>query len=96
MPDVVDKAAEDTTDKAQEYKPGELGPAIVTSSTIYKPDDLKKLSPTLEGVITGLLDSIGNQDIAPRRLNILQVWEARLFDRGYQYLDGGRDGRIQS
>jgi hypothetical protein len=92
MPDVVDKAAEDTTDKAQEYKPGELGPAIVTSSTIYKPDDLKKLSPTLEGVITGLLDSIGNQDIAPRRLNILQVWEARLFDRGYQYLDGGRDG----
>jgi hypothetical protein len=77
---------------AQEYAPGELAPAIVTSAKVWKPDDVKKIDPTLIAVFTTLAESCSQADEAARRFSVLQVWEERHMDRGYQYLDAGVGG----
>lgn len=39
-----------------------------------------------------LCDLIGNMDVAARRMEVEQAWQARLYDRGYQYLWPRRGG----
>ena len=80
-PDEQDAAA-----TAQQYKPGELAPAIITTARIWKPDDIKKVDPTLTGTLTELVNRCSVTDEAARRFSILQCWQERHFDRGYQYL----------
>ena len=76
----------------QDYVPGKLAPAIITSSQIYKPDDLDKLDPTLQQTIQSIIEFCSQADSAARRFNVLQVWENRHIDRGYQYLEDNRGG----
>ncbi len=60
--------------------PGELAPFWATP---YQP---AKLSEKAENCLKGLCDLVGNKDVAARRWEVEQSWEARLYDRGYQYL----------
>lgn len=76
--------------QAQEYQPGELAPCIVTSQKIWKPEDLKAIG--LDGVIKELVKTVSNTDEAARRFQVLQTWEMRHVDRGYQYLEGDKGG----
>lgn len=78
---------------AEEYKPGELAPSIITSAKVWKPDDLKKLDPALEALLVSLARECSSTDEAARRFSILQTWQNRHMDRGYQYLeDNGHGG----
>lgn len=79
-------------EKSQEYQPGELAPAIVTGQKVWKPDDLKKEDGALIGTLTDLVETCAIADEAARRFSVLQTWEARHFDRGYQHLEEGEKG----
>jgi len=80
------------TIEAEQYKPGELAPAIITPREMFKPDDLKKLAVGLEGTILDLVKSTSLTDEAARRFSVLQTWQNRHMDRGYQYLETDRSG----
>ncbi|MFP5230781.1 MAG: hypothetical protein ACLGXA_24455 [Acidobacteriota bacterium] len=85
-----DDADEEQETAAREYAPGELAPSIVTKSKVWKPADLEK-----QGMLNVILDLLRNcfsSDEAPRRWQVLETWEARLFDRGYQHLEGTKEG----
>lgn len=82
-------------EQAETYLDGETAPFIVTKNKVWKPEDLKKEDPELISTILGLVKQFtASEDIA-RRLSVLQVWEARHFDRGYQHLQGGNKGGWQ-
>src|SRR5581483_6592737 len=80
------------TIEAEQYKPGELAPAIISPREMLKPDDLKKLAVGLEGTILDLVKSTSLTDGAARRFSVLQTWQNRHMDRGYQYLETDRSG----
>lgn len=67
---------------ATTFKPGELAPFWYSD----QPDQLPLLSDEAKKEIKRLCDLVGNKDVAARRWEVEQSWEARLFDRGYQYL----------
>jgi broad specificity phosphatase PhoE len=62
------------------YLPGELTPAW---SSPYPYADLTEPE---KAAIKHLTDLVGQKDVAARRWEVEQSWEARLFARGYQYL----------
>jgi hypothetical protein len=80
---------EEETIEAQEYAPGELAPVIVTSQKVWKPDDLPR---DIVQVITTLSQICSTTDEAARRFSVLQTWEMRHMDRGYQYLEPDQRG----
>jgi hypothetical protein len=82
----------ETGQAAQEYAPGELAPSIITSAKVWKPKDIEAVDPTLINVFITLAESCSQADEAARRFSVLQVWEERHMDRGYQYLEGGQNG----
>ena len=96
--DQIDQSAElsgdeqQTAAQAQEYQPGELAPAIITSAKVWKPDDIKKADATMIGTIQDLVNTVSVTDEAARRFSILQCWQERHFDRGYQYLEESGKG----
>lgn len=91
--DAPEQAVEAAAPAAQEYQPGELAPAIITSEKVWKPDDLKKQDSTLLNVLQSMAETVSVADEAARRFSVLQCWEARHMDRGYQYLeDNGAGG----
>lgn len=81
-----------TAQSAQQYKPGELAPAIITSARVWKPDELKKQDPTLIHTLMELVNRCSVTDEAARRFSILQCWQERHFDRGYQFLENSSNG----
>lgn len=85
-------AAEDI---AKEYAPGELTPSIVTSQNVWKPDDVEKVEKGLSSIFTELSEQCSQADEAARRFSVLQVWEERHMDRGYQYLESASGGGWQ-
>lgn len=79
--------------EAEVYKPGELAPSIVIPENvrIWKPDDFEDKG--FPGVIQTLVKAVSNADEAARRFQVLQSWELRHIDRGYQYLEAdGKNG----
>src|ERR1700722_16451127 len=72
-----------------EFAPGELAPFDYSPEQQYTADNL-----TAEEVLafTDLVEKANRRDLASHRFEIEQAWEARLFDRGYQYLVRGRQG----
>lgn len=88
MAEILEEPIE--TEEAEEYAPGELAETIVTPSKVWKPGDFQ--DATTVGVITSLVKSVSNADEAARRFQVLQTWEMRHMDRGYQYLDGDGNG----
>jgi len=101
MPDQVSQSADLNPDEAQkaevaeEYAPGELAPSIITSQKVWKPEDVEKVDKALIGVFTALSEQCSQADEAARRFSVLQVWEERHMDRGYQYLESGTAGGWQ-
>ena len=77
---------------AQEYQPGELAPAIVTSAKVWKPADIEAVDKALCQVFITLSEGCSQADEAARRFSVLQVWEERHMDRGYQYLESQPGG----
>ncbi len=101
MPDQVSQSADLNVDEqqqaadAEEYQPGELAPAIVTAAKVWKPADVEKIDKALSSVFITLSEGCSQADEAARRFSVLQVWEERHMDRGYQYLEsqvGGGGG----
>ena len=96
--DFVEQSAElnpeesETAAQAQEYQPGELAPAIITSAKVWKPDDIKKADATLMGTLTDLVNTCSTTDEAARRFQVLRTWQARHFDNGFQYLEESQGG----
>lgn len=64
------------------FDPGELAPCWHSSY----PNIVDEISDEAAKWIKRLCDLVGNRDIAARRFEVEQSWEARLFYRGYQYL----------
>lgn len=75
-------------DEAQEphpettFDPGELAPHWASPY----PNVLDDMSKEAKDELKRLCDIVGNKDIAARRWEVEQSWEARLFYRSYQYL----------
>jgi hypothetical protein len=63
-----------------DIQPGELGPWD------YSAKDAVELTEEEQNTITGLCELASQRDMAARRWEVEQAWEARLFDRGYQFL----------
>lgn len=76
------------TDKPEEtevrpeltFDDGEIAPYIAS------PYEDAQISDELKAQIKALVDLVGNKDIAARRWEVEECWQARLFKRGYQYL----------
>ena len=64
------------------FDPGELAPHW---DSPY-PNVLEDLSEGAKKELLALANIVGEKDIAARRWEVQQAWEARLFYRGYQYL----------
>lgn len=90
--DELQAGQQDDIAEAQEYKPGELAPSIITQAQVWKPTDLDKIDNTMKSVITSLVEACSATDEAARRFSVLQTWEARHMDRGYQYLEDDGNG----
>lgn len=71
---------EEDEDKMPQFDPGELAPYWAS------PHEPAQLSDEAEKALLALCDLVGNKDVAARRWEVEQSWEARLYDRGYQYL----------
>jgi broad specificity phosphatase PhoE len=82
------KTGEDDKPKPRTFRPGDLAPFWYSPF----PNVLDKLSEKSRNELKRLVDGIGNKDVAARRWEVEQAWEARLFDRGYQYLLPRRGG----
>lgn len=65
-----------------QFDPGELAPHW---DSAY-PNVIDELSERAVLALKHLCDLVGNKDIAARRWEVVQAWEARLFYRGYQYI----------
>lgn len=79
---------QDAEPKPRTFQPGDLAPFWYSP----QPNVLDKLSEKARNELKRLVDEIGNKDVAARRWEVEQSWEARLFDRGYQYLLPRRGG----
>ena len=63
-----------------DFDPGELAPFPASPFPALDLSEPEKLA------VKELCDLVGNKDVAARRWEVEQTWEARLFNRGYQYL----------
>lgn len=78
-PGIPDQLGEEQAPETQ-FEPGELGPYWDS------PFPPAELSDSAEKAMFMLCNSVGQKDVAARRWEVEQSWEARLFDRGYQRL----------
>ena len=83
-----DENDQESKSPPQSFQPGDLAPFWASPN----PDVLDQLSEAAKRELKTLCDLIGNKDVAARRWEVEQAWEARLFDRGYQYLLPRRGG----
>ena len=74
------KDDDDSEPKMPQFDPGELAPFWAS------PHEPAQLSDDAEKQLRALCDLVGNKDVAARRWEVEQAWEARLYDHGYQYL----------
>lgn len=74
------------SEAAQNYGHGDLGPFP------YSPFEAAQLSDTAQRALTDLVQKISNRDIAARRWEVENAWEAALYNRGYQNLIPRRGG----
>jgi len=58
----------------------------------YSPEPFAELSDAARGALIGLDDICTKCDVAARRMEVEQAWEALHFERGYQHLLRGKRG----
>lgn len=76
----------DTSENPNDHPVGVLAPFP------YSPEPFADLSPAAKAAILHLDEIATKTDVAARRLEIEQAWEAIHFDRGYQHLLRNRVG----
>ena len=67
-------------------------PLGVYASFPHSPEPFAELSDTARGALLGLDNICTKTDVAARRLEVEQAWEALHFERGYQHLLKGKRG----
>ena len=70
------KDDDDSEPKMPQFDPGELAPFWAS------PHEPAQLSDDAEKQLRALCDLVGNKDVAARRWEVEQAWEARLYDHG--------------
>src|ERR1700674_2966958 len=58
----------------------------------YSPEPFAELSDGARGALLALDDICTKADVAARRMEVEQAWEALHFERGYQHLLRGKRG----
>ena len=81
-----------TTDVSAVDSPGDdFVPGEMTSFD-FSPEPFAVLTPDEEKALNELVILASRTDVASRRFEVEQAWEARLFERGYQHLLPRRGG----
>jgi hypothetical protein len=89
-----------TEDDVKEVKPFGLTPLVVEDLGLYAPFEMSpedmygpdELGTDLVVAIKSMTDGAGKYEDAARIWEVIQAAEARLFDRGYQWLTNTKDG----
>lgn len=85
----TDSAAAALSTDAADYTPGEL------TAFDYSAEPFADLSEQAQNALKELVVLASRTDVASRRFEVEQAWEARLFERGYQHLLPRRGGGWQ-
>ena len=85
-PNAQDNTQQDTLPDAASYVPGQF------TAWDYSPNDFVDLSEDEKKIIQELVIIAARTNVASRRFEVEQTWEARLFERGYQHLLPRRGG----
>jgi len=80
------KSADDKPESPSDSPLGVLAPFP------YSPEPFAELSQGAKGALLALDDICTKADVAARRLEVEQAWEALHFERGYQHLLRGKRG----
>jgi len=70
------------------YVPGKYASFDVSPEPMFGPDELGYM----KSAIDDLSETCTRADSSARNFEVLQAWEARLFSRGYHFLNSGRGG----
>ena len=90
VPEVVGTGTEGKhSDQSESPSDSPLG---VYSPFPYSPEPFAELSQGAKGALLQLDDICTKADVAARRLEVEQAWEALHFERGYQHLLRGKRG----
>lgn len=84
-PEIV-ATSDDNPSPYGDFEPGTIAPFD------YSPNDFVTLSDDAKKAIYELVLIASRTDVASRRFEVEQSWEARLFDRGYQHLMPRKSG----
>jgi hypothetical protein len=91
VPEVVGAGTEGKKGPDQPENPND-SPLGVYAPFPYSPEPFADLSETARGALLGLDDLASKADVAARRMEVEQAWEALHFERGYQHLLRGKRG----
>lgn len=91
VPEVVGAGTEgkNSIDKPENPNDSPLG---VYAPFPHSPEPFAELSDVARGALIGLDDICTKCDVAARRMEVEQAWEALHFERGYQHLLRGKRG----
>jgi hypothetical protein len=89
--EVTGTSAEGTAKADSPEKP-EDSPLGVYAPFPYSPEPFAELSDKARGTLISLDDLCAKADVAARRMEVEQAWEALHFERGYQHLLRGKRG----
>jgi hypothetical protein len=96
MPDTVPEAtgveAEGSNKQGDQPENPNESPLGVYAPFPYSPEPFAELSTTARGTLITLDDICTKADVAARRMETEQTWEALHFERGYQHLLRGKRG----
>lgn len=76
----------------EQYGPGVLTSFDFSPEPMYGPPDGEPITEEEENALHELVILASRTDVASRRFEVEQAWEARLFERGYQHLLPRRGG----
>jgi hypothetical protein len=91
VPEVVGAGTEGAKHDAQPESPND-SPLGVYAPFPYSPEPFAELSDKARGTLISLDDLCTKTDVAARRMEVEQAWEALHFERGYQHLLRGKRG----
>jgi hypothetical protein len=91
VPEVTGAGTEGKKGSEQPENPND-SPLGVYAPFPYSPEPFADLSETARGALLGLDDLVSKCDVAARRMEVEQAWEALHFERGYQHLLRGKRG----
>ena len=91
VPEVSGVSAEGNKKADKPESPND-SPLGVYAPFPFSSEPFADLSDTARGALLGLDDLVSKTDVAARRMEVEQTWEALHFERGYQHLLRGKRG----